>query len=254
VGEESKPHHVLCKRFGLPIASGWQGNALMKKSFPFRPLAPESLLSGFSPQPPWGGSTHCPAKKGLFLQARPWGFVFSAEIKSGGNLVDGPHRPSCVSACFLFSCNKKQEGDPMSQRANQQWQPIERLSLVTFQIETLLQAANEQRASLQEAKAHRSLVDDSTLGRVITVFTAQKKDLWLFEEQLQRWRAEDLTMIQRAEIERLTRQMRNLHEGINAVLVLADELKEDTIEKVLQKGDAKRSLEMLIQLWKQEQK
>ncbi len=142
----------------------------------------------------------------------------------------------------------------MSQRANQQWQPIERLSLVTFQIETLLQAANEQRASLQEAKAHRSLVDDSTLGRVITVFTAQKKDLWLFEEQLQRWRAEDLTMIQRAEIERLTRQMRNLHEGINAVLVLADELKEDTIEKVLQKGDAKRSLEMLIQLWKQEQK
>ena len=142
----------------------------------------------------------------------------------------------------------------MSQSANQQWQPIGRLSLVTFQIDTLLQAANEQRTSLQEAKAHSSIVDDSTIAGVIKVFTAQKKDLWLFDEQLQRWRAEELTMIQRAEIEQLTRQMRNLHEAINAVLALADELKEDTIEKVLQKGDAKRSLEMLVQLWKQEQK
>src|SRR5260370_28411261 len=142
----------------------------------------------------------------------------------------------------------------MSHSANQQWQSIGRLSLVTFQIDTLLQAANEQRTSLQEAKAHSSIVDDSTIAGVIKVFTAQKKDLWLFDEQLQRWRAEELTMIQRAEIEQLTRQMRNLHEAINAVLALADELKEDTIEKVLQKGDAKRSLEMLVQLWKQEQK
>src|SRR6266705_4114361 len=116
----------------------------------------------------------------------------------------------------------------------------------------MLETANEQSAQLQQAQAKNHVLDDYTVRWVIGVFTIQKKDLWLFDEQLQRWRAEELTMSQRAEIERLTRQMRNLHEAINAILVLADELKEDTIEKVLQKGDAKRSLEMLVQLWKQE--
>jgi ribonucleotide reductase beta subunit family protein with ferritin-like domain len=122
-----------------------------------------------------------------------------------------------------------------------------------LQIESLLQTANEQRASLQEAKAQLHVLDDSTLVGVIKFFTTQKKDLWLFDEQLNRWRAEELTMTQRAAIERLTRQMRNLHEAINTILALADELKEDTIEKVLAKGDAKRGLEMLVQLWKHEQ-
>jgi folylpolyglutamate synthase/dihydropteroate synthase len=122
-----------------------------------------------------------------------------------------------------------------------------------LQIESLLQTANEQRASLQEAKAQLHVLDDSTLVGVIKFFTTQKKDLWLFDEQLHRWRAEELTMTQRAAIERLTRQMRNLHEAINTILALADELKEDTIEKVLAKGDAKRGLEMLVQLWKHEQ-
>ena len=141
----------------------------------------------------------------------------------------------------------------MSQSSRRQWQPIGRLSLVRLQIESLLQIANEQRASLQEAKAQLHVLDDSTLVGVIKFFTTQKKDLWLFDEQLHRWRAEELTMTQRAAIERLTRQMRNLHEAINTILALADELKEDTIEKVLAKGDAKRGLEMLVQLWKHEQ-
>src|SRR6266550_3264308 len=136
----------------------------------------------------------------------------------------------------------------MNEQMIPQWQPIGKLSLVRRQIDGMLETANQQRAWLQQAQAKTHVLDDSTLRWVIDVFTIQKKDLWLFDEQLYQWRAEKLTMSQRAEIELLTRQMRYLHEAVNAILMLADELKEDTIEKVLEKGDAKRGLEMLVQL------
>ena len=141
----------------------------------------------------------------------------------------------------------------MPKASQPQWQPISMLPTIATHIDGMLEAAQEQYQTLLSAKAKPHVLDDYTVNRVKKVFVEQQKDLWLFDEQLHRWRAEELTMTQRAAIERLTRQMRNLHEAMNAILALADELKEDTIEKVLAKGDAKRGLEMLVQLWKHEQ-
>ncbi|MFL5629411.1 MAG: hypothetical protein ACJ788_27860, partial [Ktedonobacteraceae bacterium] len=67
--------------------------------------------------------------------------------------------------------------------------------------------------------------------------SCQQNDLWLFDEQLRRWKTGKLNLPQQQEIERLVGQMKRLHEVIEAILALTDELKAGTIEKQLAKSD-----------------
>ena len=127
-----------------------------------------------------------------------------------------------------------------------QWQPIGKLSLIAHHIDGMLEAAQEQYQTLLPAKARPHALDDYTVNRVIKVFTEQQNDLWLFDEQLQRWSKGTLSAQQRKEVERLQGQMKKLREQITAILALADALSHCTIEKVLAKSDAELGLEALL--------
>jgi len=130
-----------------------------------------------------------------------------------------------------------------------QWQPIERLALVASHIDGMLESATEQYETLQLAKPKPFVLDNYTVGRVIDAFTTQQDDLWLFDEQLRRWERGTLTTAQRQEVERLAGQVLQLHEVITAILRLADELKEGTIEKQLAKSDVELGIEALLKGW-----
>jgi len=137
----------------------------------------------------------------------------------------------------------------MVKQPSPQWQPIERLPLIATHIDGMLESASEQYETLQLAKPKPFVLDDYTVGRVIEVFTTQQGDLWLFDEQLRRWEKGSLTNVQRQEVERLASQMLQLHEVISAILRLAEQLKERTIEKVLAKSDVELGLETLLSGW-----
>jgi hypothetical protein len=130
-----------------------------------------------------------------------------------------------------------------------QWQPIGQLALIASHIDGMLEAASEQYETLQLAKPKPFVLDDYTVGRVIQVYTTQQNDLWLFDEQLRRWEKGSLTPAQRQEVEHLAGQMLQLHEVIGAILRLAEQLKERTIEKVLAKSDVELGLETLLSGW-----
>ena len=134
----------------------------------------------------------------------------------------------------------------MPQQPTPQWQPISQLALIASHIDGMLEAAQEQYQTLQPARAKPHVLDDYTVGRVTEVFTAQKNDLWLFDEQLKRWAAQSLTPRQRTEVQRLTGQMATLRQVITDILALADELKKGTIEQVLSKSDAELGLDVLL--------
>jgi len=137
----------------------------------------------------------------------------------------------------------------MAKQPSPQWQPIERLTLIASHIDGMLESATEQYETLQLAKPKPFVLDNYTVGRVIEVFTTQQGDLWLFDEQLRRWERGPLTNAQRQEVERLAGQMLQLHEVISAILRLAEQLKERTIEKVLAKSDVELDLETLLSGW-----
>src|SRR5258708_24024117 len=114
-----------------------------------------------------------------------------------------------------------------------QWQPIGKLPLIASVIDGMLESAKEQYDNLQGARKKPHVLDDYTVRRVQEVFTTQKNDLWLYDEQLTRWNKGTLTPVQSKEVERLVGQMKQLHETITTILALAEELAKGTIEKVL---------------------
>ena len=133
----------------------------------------------------------------------------------------------------------------MSQAQAPRWNPVSRLPMIATVIAEMLGMAEEQYGNLQQARARPHVLDDYTVGRVSKVFIEQSKDLWLYEEQLARWKKTDLTMTQRQEVERLSGQLTKLREVIAAILSLAEELKRGTIESVLAKSEIELALEVL---------
>ena len=103
------------------------------------------------------------------------------------------HRPLLTPPFILRKTG--QEGTPCLNKP--QWQPITQLALIASHIDGMLEAAQEQYQTLQPARAKPHVLDNYTVGRVTEVFTAQKNDLWLFDEQLKRWATQSLTPRQR---------------------------------------------------------
>ncbi len=127
---------------------------------------------------------------------------------------------------------------------------IEMLPTFTYMIDGELKAAQEQLPNLEAVRSKPWVLDDFTVNRVISVFTEQHDHLPLFDEQLRRWLLLTLTEAQQREIERLQGQMVKLHEVIDAILALANELKQGTIEKQLAKSDAELGMEALFKRWR----
>jgi hypothetical protein len=127
-----------------------------------------------------------------------------------------------------------------------QWQPSGKIFLVGTMIDGMRQGAQEQYATLLEVRPTPHVLDDYTVGRIVAVYTEQRDDLWLWDEQLARWSGEALNVMRRREVERLQGQMAALREVATSILTLADELKRGTIETVLAKDDGELGLEMLL--------
>src|SRR5260370_39432303 len=112
----------------------------------------------------------------------------------------------------------------------------------------MLEASQEQYTTLLPARAKPYVLDNFTVNRVIKAFATQVADLHLFDDQLRRWLAEETTHAQRAEVQRLQEQMRRLHQVDEAVLALARELSQGTIEKHLAKSDEQLGLEAVMRM------
>jgi hypothetical protein len=131
-----------------------------------------------------------------------------------------------------------------------QWRPISFLPSLAQHIDGILEVDEEQYTNLSQAKDKPHVLDDYTVNHIIEVFTAAKQDLPLFDEQLRRWGAEQkITNAQCQEIIRLKGKMQKLHEVVNQVLQLTNELAKGTIEKVMAKSDEELGLEYLARLF-----
>ena len=133
----------------------------------------------------------------------------------------------------------------MADERTPNWQPISFLPQLAEMIDGMLASAKEVYGSLQQAQDRPHVMDDYTIGRVREVHTTQRNDLWLYEEQLSRWQHAEPTSAQETEIKRLQQQLDQLRSVLTVCLALTDELKEDTIEKVLGKSDVALAIEVL---------
>jgi len=134
----------------------------------------------------------------------------------------------------------------MTKDAEPIWQPISELPLVGYLIRELLASAEEQYESLLPVRSKPHVLDDSIINRVLRLYREEKKDFWIYEEQLARWRKKPLTAAQRKEIDHLARLLERAKPLIDSVLSLADELSHGTIDKIMARSDLELGLEAIM--------
>ena len=133
----------------------------------------------------------------------------------------------------------------MAHEETPHWQPIGFLPELAPMIDGMLESAEDVSQSLQQAEDRPHVMNEYTVGRVREVHGTQRKDLWLYEEQLARWSTADPTLAQRQEIDRLTHQLDRLRRVLTCTLTRTDARKEATIERVMATSDIEVAIEVL---------
>ena len=127
-------------------------------------------------------------------------------------------------------------------------QPIGMLSVIAKLIDESVTGAEEQYATLAQARAKPHVLDDATVTRVERVFREERDWIDVYKQQLARWRTLPLTAAQRAEVDRLTGELSPWRAVVEMTLELADELKAGTIDAIMRKDDAELGIEVLLGL------
>ena len=125
------------------------------------------------------------------------------------------------------------------------WQPVSNLPMIAQLIRETLRGTEEQYQTLLEAEDKPHVLNDALVERVIQLYTVQAEDVDIYEEQLKRWKKAGLTPAQRQEVNTLGTEVQQLRQRGEDILMLAEKLKEGTIESVLRKSDVELALEVL---------
>ncbi len=123
----------------------------------------------------------------------------------------------------------------MAQRPPPVWQPVRQLPFVAALIDDLSHAAEQQYEALRRAQDGTHELDEYALRQVVDVYSRERVDLPVFDEQLQRWRDLELTESQQDEILRLTSRLDRLRQVVPEILTMADALKSRIIRNLSEK-------------------
>lgn len=83
------------------------------------------------------------------------------------------------------------------------------------------------------------------MDRIKRVYSENLDMQWVFEEQLARWKRGNLSASQRKEVGRLVDVAARLRKVVTEVLDITMELREGTIDRIMEKSDAEVALEVL---------
>lgn len=112
-------------------------------------------------------------------------------------------------------------------------------------IDGMLQEVQSQHKNMLEAQKKPYAMDDATIQRVIEVYDEQHNFLWVYREQLSRWKQENPTAKQLKEITRLEKQVNRIDQLLMGILVIADKIKDKTIDSILGKSDMDLAIDVL---------
>ncbi|MEC4816798.1 MAG: hypothetical protein SAK29_26550 [Scytonema sp. PMC 1069.18] len=106
------------------------------------------------------------------------------------------------------------------------WQPLSKLPLLAQMIDEGLTYALEQYQKLQKAQNLTHPLDDQTVERILKVFAEQQEIMWVYTEQVSKWKTENLDATQKQEIDKLETQLSQMENAIADILSLTNQLKQ----------------------------
>jgi hypothetical protein len=121
--------------------------------------------------------------------------------------------------------------------------------MIASLIDGMVSDTTAQWATLQPARAKPHVLDSALverIERVERVYAEQLDTSALFKEQLSRWRQGPLSPKQSNEVARLEGQVETLRANLANILGLAEEVKDHTIDKILEKDELEIGLDVLL--------
>jgi hypothetical protein len=134
----------------------------------------------------------------------------------------------------------------MAHQTTPRWQPLTMLPVVAEAIGGMMESAEEQRITMRAVRDRPFVLDDAIVARMVRLYTEQRDDLGVYEEQLRRWQQMRLTDTQRGEVERLGTHLVRLRSAVQEILTLAQTVQSQTIERLLEKDDVEVGLDFLV--------
>jgi hypothetical protein len=131
-------------------------------------------------------------------------------------------------------------------RKRPSWQPISALPMIASFIDGMVSDTYEQWETLQPARARPHVLDSALVERIERAYSEQLDTSTLFQEQLSRWRKGALSAEQSNKVTRLEGQVETLRANLTNILDLAAEVKDHTIDKILEKDELALGLDVLL--------
>ena len=117
--------------------------------------------------------------------------------------------------------------------AKPQWQDLSMLPVFNHMIDGMLEASIEQLETLYPVMDKPHILDDDTVNRIITLYTDELNNQWIFQEQFKRWKDEIMSPKQAQEVNRLIRLLPKLKTNSEKILKLVRSIEHNTIDKIL---------------------
>ena len=131
--------------------------------------------------------------------------------------------------------SKKQNKKQQNEKPN--WQPISMMSTIASIIDGEVENFEDLYKNLCEARKKPHVMDDMTLDRAINNHRKYLEEAWVYDEQLVRWKKEELTEKQCREIERLAGQMVKYRKMCEEIIAVSEEIKKGTINRILEMSE-----------------
>ena len=88
-------------------------------------------------------------------------------------------------------------------------------------------------------------VDNALVERALTLLQKNTEHIFLYYEQLNKWKRETVTDVQKKSLDIFAQKISQSRELNTTLIDLVQELKESTIDKVLEKDDLELGLDFL---------
>ena len=126
-----------------------------------------------------------------------------------------------------------------------QYHTIEMIEVIAGLIDGYTEDAASLLPDIRMAVVKPHVFDDETVNRIEAMYLETAEMQPIFEEQLRRWCEGALTVNQRAEVSRLSRQLATLRPMVEEILTSLEQIRPRTIDRVLAKSDLELGLDAL---------
>ncbi|NRA73926.1 MAG: hypothetical protein HRU36_04210 [Rickettsiales bacterium] len=133
----------------------------------------------------------------------------------------------------------------MKTTQTQNFYPISMLPTFTGQIDQLIEALEEKHKLFNQAKDSPASLDNALVERALTLLQKNAEHIFLYYEQLNKWKRETVTDAQKKSIDIFAQKISQSRELNTTLIDLVKDLKESTIDKVLEKDDPELGLDFL---------